>query len=886
MKTEHRIAFKAGITRSPSDFLCEDGELAECINLTTDHEELKIITDPLLKFDGARKNAIIYVHETSFFKNYICLKPSGSGYTIGWFDDLGNSGDVTTENYGSDAESTISITHVGNILVISSGTLLRYVRCEVGGTGRSSYTDLGNKIPEPEVEFMVVGYNDWANRVPYVVQSSGQHGECVKTGERGDNVVSIDINDGKQEEYNNLVVGLYSKCLDMVKERKRFSRPFFVRYALELYDGSYIYVSAPVMLFPCISHNCMTAFDENKLTMTVWCCSLYQKCKFDYSEWKDLVKGVVVFCSAEVNIYETGGDQTPVYSSGSQRFRDGVYALSSGVVDNGSDFRFFDKAGTAERDPSYYFCSLNLREENDIVSDLQSSSVFYKLYEAGIVGTDNWENCERFIGSHVVETLTTQSQLVNDDYYSHCPIGAKILRSYNSRLILSGVVRGFFKGYTQFSPYHGVNENDTDIYVYIKTASGIKVVHRKVSTYERMGLYFYYPDARAYRAVIFVSDVRQCTLELKEHPFLNGAYYFEELPTSGFYHTGGYEISMSECDEAVDSTVAENLYGELLQSEVDNPFVFLPRGHKRVCGGRIITTAILSAAVSEGQFGRHPIVVFTNEGIWTMEVDVEGYLEPAQPMSREVCLGSRCVVETDDAVYFASKRGLMLLSGGSVRSVSDHMRGAYCNVLGIATSCNETDGWDSLLSDSSDSCSFLAYISLPDLFLAYDYIDRRILMTSPSKGFSYVYNMSDGTISKVVFSDAPVRSVSDYPDSLLQGSTGIVRSLYDKPDESEAGNGNRAFLLTRPLKLTGPVGVGSIKELLSVGVWDESQGSIVKTRLFMSDNLIDWYEAGSRFGAAAKYYRIGLYLRLHSADRLSGTIVRYQERRGSNMRSE
>ena len=32
MEQEHRISYKAGITRTPSDFLCSDGELAECIN--------------------------------------------------------------------------------------------------------------------------------------------------------------------------------------------------------------------------------------------------------------------------------------------------------------------------------------------------------------------------------------------------------------------------------------------------------------------------------------------------------------------------------------------------------------------------------------------------------------------------------------------------------------------------------------------------------------------------------------------------------------------------------------------------------------------------------------------------------------------------------------
>ena len=47
MEQEHRLTYKAGITRTPSDFLCSDGELAECINLATDTEELKPMVQPV-----------------------------------------------------------------------------------------------------------------------------------------------------------------------------------------------------------------------------------------------------------------------------------------------------------------------------------------------------------------------------------------------------------------------------------------------------------------------------------------------------------------------------------------------------------------------------------------------------------------------------------------------------------------------------------------------------------------------------------------------------------------------------------------------------------------------------------------------------------------------
>ena len=95
-----------------------------------------------------------------------------------------------------------------------------------------------------------------------------------------------------------------------------------------------------------------------------------------------------------------------------------------------------------------------------------------------------------------------------------------------------------------------------------------------------------------------------------------------------------------------------------------------------------------------------------------------------------------------------------------------------------------------------------------------------------------------------------------------------------------------AFLLTRPIKLAGPVSQASLRQLMNVGTWNEKYNpkSEVKTAVYLSSDMQEWYEMKSRFGAAARYFRLALYLKMRPTERLSGTIITSQERRGKNMR--
>lgn len=890
-KAEKRIVYKAGITRSPSDFLCGDGELAECINLTTDNEELKVVMQPeefMTGLTGTQK--LIAVHKFSGDERFI-ISDSDS---IKWGTKNDNGEFVTAKDDQEQdivlftASGTATAQVIGKFLIFSDEAGLHYFLW-----GDGLYKDFGNAIPEPEMEFVIVdgAWGETSASHNKYIESLKAGGVITVTTQRGSGGVDelvVVPSDGKQEEYNSLMTGLYSKCLTEIRRIKCFSRPFAVCFALELYNGKYLYISNPVMLFPSVSKNCIGIYNNTNdyASVEVQYCKLGFKGNYDYSEWSDLVKGVVVFASRESAICDISGDQHPK-SGSNMEWYNGIYS-NRVIVANTSQYRKLSES--TEEGTAQYFLPLNSFDERDILSDLKSSAVFYKLFNAGLSGSDNFAMANDYIDTHVLENLETQDQLGTIDFFNHCQLVPEIISSYNSRLLLGNVKRGFFPGFSQFLPYHNSNEHEIDAYVYIRTDSGERVVHNSYSTYEKQGYYFYYPDPRAYLVTIFVDGVEWRTMDLKEHPLLNGAYYFDALPSEDNEQTFE-ESSQSENAPDVNMT-PELLESRLYVSEVNNPFAFYSRGVKTVGGGRIVGLALLTTSLSQGQFGQFPVIVFTNEGIWTMQVNGEGYLEPAQPMSRDVCINANGILETDGAVFFVSKKGLMLIVGNStgnisVKCVTEQMKGAAFNTYSIGTGDpigTDTD-WEIIIRDCADSRGFLEYIRDESCFLAYDYIEGRILIINPSYWYCYVFNMKDESVSKLMLSEVFTGAVKSYPDYLLQGnSSRKVFSLYSAKDETEVIGRHLAFLMTRPMKLSGPTGVSSLRELANVGYWDKANGSVVKTEVYVSDNLFNWYKVESRFGAAAKYYRIALFIKMKMTERLSGTIIREQERRSDNVR--
>lgn len=865
-KIEKRIVYKAGITRSPSDFLCGDGELAECINLTTDNEELKVVMQPeefMTGLTGTQK--LIAVHKFSGDERFI-ISDSNS---IKWGAKNDNGEFVTAKDDQEQdivlftASGTATTQVIGKFLIFSDEAGLHYFLW-----GDGLYKDFGNAIPEPDIQFFL------RNATPktLIKPTAG----CI-TDDSGQSDPHVVV--GKEDEYDNLIIGMYESCKNAIEENNGFVNPFFVRYAVRLYNDTYTLLSAPVLLIPCINKNHAGVYYNNNdtLQLTVCACSLQIQCNYDYTEWSDIIKGVTVFITNGVELNDFTEAHQQIFSPD---FNDGIFADASNIC----------KYRLRNNPRSGYRC---LKRNMSVEEDLASTAVFYKLCDLDVKW--NTSDYDLPMKSHVVRNITTQRQLGND-FYSHCNLIPHFIQAYNGRLNIGRVNRDFYDGFYFFSPYNSDNNgtviySDYQFYVTIRTDKGNIVVKRTKNTSHKQGLFFFYPDPRALHVAIKKGSTWILDADLTEHPFLNGAYYMHHLLDDEYVETPVATPDPKYITPTTPKPV-EILDNQVMQSEVNNPFVFTYKGYKTVGTGTILALSTLTTSLSQGQFGKFPVIVFTNEGIWAMQVNGEGYLEPAQPISRDVCINANGILETDGAVFFVSKKGLMLIVGNSteniiVKCVTEQMKGAAFNTYSIGTDdpIGTDTEWETIIRDCADSRGFLEYIRDESCFLAYDYIESRILIINPLYWYCYVFNMKDESVSKLILSEVFTGAVKSYPDYLLQGnSSRKVFSLYSAKDETEVIGRHPAFLMTRPMKLSGPTGVSSLRELANVGYWDKANGSAVKTEVYVSDNLFNWYKAESRFGAAAKYYRIALFIKMKTTERLSGTIIMEQERRSDNVR--
>ena len=901
MKKENRISYRAGITRSPSDFLCEDGELAECINLVTDNEELKTVVDPAETFTETDMDGktLMFSHRLqSVITNHIAC----SGNNLYYFQE----GDTTLQTLGQVNGDVKSVKAIGKTLIVCSDEI-SYFRWNGQG-----YTSLGSRIPEPELRFTLVSS-------PSTVQ---------EYADLPDDVIELDstqglgkIKTGKIEQYKDIIIGLYSKCKKTADRRKSFFAPFMVRYAVKLYDDTYTLQSNPIAVFPAVGANLSTTpyYALRRIRMQMWTSQLMFKNNTDYSSWQDIVKDVTVFVTRQTDIYDTTEEyldgtfgsgateatikklpldalileriiannptiETRAGFSGQRAESSGEYvSFQSGETDTYIQ-RIYNEQGGGYLDDWDLF---KKREFADVLDDMKEDGVYYKLCDVGLnpTGQDIYRNLSTIFKKEVLLNIETQDQMVgstrSEDFYSHSNLSAEIIKTYNGRLHLGDVKRSIFDGFAHFSVNGSGSLNYYEVYVRIKTGTGERVAYRDIgNTYEKIGNYIYYPDPRAYEVVIVKNHNTYCVLPLTEHPSLNGAYYITS-PLENLTFTSTEPSGLS------DSVSFEEIQDYIIVSETDNPFVFTASGYIHIGMGSVLGMATQTMSLGQEEHGIHPLTVFTDKGICSLKVNNEGRYMSADEVSREVCINAKSITETDGQVFFVSKKGLMFIAGREVRCVSAQMNGIPFDTADLS----ELDDlpspalpWEGVITPCQGSSTFLEFIRDSRLRIAYDYTDSRLLLINPAYGFAYAYGMADGSISKVILPGSVTNVVSDYPDYLLQAGDKVY-TLYGKPREDEITARKMAFMLTRPMKLAGPLTVTSLRELVNVGMWDRDGGSIVKTVVWVSDDLHSWYVRSSRFGAAARYYRIGLFIKMKPVERLSGTIVMQQERRTDNKRT-
>lgn len=247
----------SGITTKPSDLVSQDGELSVALNLVNE-QGLKPITTPKTILSVDPPERVLFIHTTPGFKRFIVYNPETG--QIRAIDESGGRFPID-----SDIRGITRFSSVGNILLAFRQNDIHYYFFREG-----RYIPVGTHLPDIKLNFGLIGHPELYSRLHSSPEdkSSGYNGVLrhefeVPLGRKKvwahtpfGSGYDADYKDGvtsrsNQALFNNAVFGVLNKYVnDAATYPGRFVFPFFVRYALRLFDNSLVCHSAPILMSP------------------------------------------------------------------------------------------------------------------------------------------------------------------------------------------------------------------------------------------------------------------------------------------------------------------------------------------------------------------------------------------------------------------------------------------------------------------------------------------------------------------------------------------------------------------------------------------------------------------------------------------------------------
>lgn len=377
-----------GYSAKPSDYISPDGELAQVGNLVPEDGELHPVFPPsqLLNLDGWQ---VLFVHDTPDYKHYILSKIVNNAGLLAWcpdtYTDLSSTAPTVISGFPTDA-AVKKVQAIGNTLVILTDKGVEYVLWGKDENDDDNYICLGQQPPQVYITFglgsELVCYPDRGDdatmlnssvderNVPFKSWSGNEDLSYVPprekiatitnpdysmcnvslkdtTGDDGGGEIALTIN-----RITNWALGAVNRLVSEQAEKGRFTMPFFIRYAYELYDGTTIMHSYPVLMMPnsrapILALNSSTCKDYGGLSLKdnndhkiayrlrgrayAFASNLTMKYNTDYTElakWSDIVRAVNIYVTPPIYTYEQDG-QVFGWKEPEEGFWDTFYTIAS-----------------------------------------------------------------------------------------------------------------------------------------------------------------------------------------------------------------------------------------------------------------------------------------------------------------------------------------------------------------------------------------------------------------------------------------------------------------------------------------------------------------------------------------------------------------------------
>lgn len=950
---QQSIRYK-GLSLTPDEMAVENGALSLCGNLELHDGALRpsIVTGtPLsqpLTINGVVAK-ILYVHETGNYRHLIAIASSA----IYWFLQDGSLGSTTPIKSFDYEASVLSVNSIGNTLIIVATDGIHYALWVDGGyknlPQKPPFVEISFYISDdyPEnysnggvdAEGSVNGFYSSLQKTPYTQEEVFNKVKfTINDAAGGKELEVLTIKEDKQSDITQSIYALVNRTNNLIARKGRFYANFFVRYCYKMFDGSMIMHSSPVFIpvqvpdsYIVISANTsnwanagkgeilffndynLIRYDGKNNATSVHIDSatfIYHPRNVDLNykildakraeleEWKDVIKSVDVFITPPISNVDTS---EKIVSFRSDRKN---YGLGKGIIEHyyeleGENSQY--KVGTV----TAYFPSLS---EDAYRNKLKNTSTFYKVCSLKISDLTNYTTKKLPVDKNAVYQVSLQEQM-KDDYKTHNSLFAQGSYTYNHRLNLYGLKEKLFSGFSGLVMLPGLYilkyDDSTDnlkyrykiqkIVVSLNTTSGTKYVESSDKFFSRQdidgfmigNLVKFYPDSRADKMAIFCKDYSDndviFVFPLEQCEELNGAMHM------GDFTDNLEQYKVDSFDYTVDDVV--ELSNKIYTSESDNAFYFPLNGINTVGIGTIQGIASTTRALSQGQFGQYPLMAFSTDGIWALNVSSSGTYSSIHPISREVCSNPKAITQLDQSVAFVTNRSFSRVAESQVVSMSDVLDGPGFNISGsLGKFLNffvdaEGDS-ESVKTTKAQMRQLIDFTSSPIEFfqrcqVIYDYKNSRILCldviqtskTSTADTVALCYSIKDGSWSTFLIQNV-LTAINSYPHPYIQyrdGSVMVLDKGYDYEDTTEY----HGIIVTRTLKFDED----NVPDSITGYIHSLTSGSIPIMWLYGSNDNQNWHYIGRLGGMKSSYmathsyrfFRIALYLKMKSMNQYFAT---------------
>ncbi len=727
----------------------------------------------------------------------------------------------------------------------------------------------------------------------------------------------------------NMVMGVANDFIHtQMREGDRFIFPFLLRYALRLYDGSYVSLSCPCLMVP---NDGIVPFVHDKYVpdsqrpvgqkeCDLCCDAVVADIQYrvvstgNIGVWKDFVTDIVVAVTPPCYTYDEGRKFDPAdialkisWSNLGLRGARHQSRTFGQMNYNGADFcgrwnltswissRYGNGGGIDFLLPGF--------DDDHIRQELCERGDFHiiKSFKA-----DELNVMEDFATLELDEgTLTglESRPVINEGAGMRRSLYADVVRVLNQRVLLGNIseeadnggmpsdMNGWCGAYTDgvadavsveyYAAVTDVSENGQEqTIVRLETGAGV---------FNTDLLWAYFPSQGAGKMRIYAKFTEgnevtwKCAvLQLEKHKQLGGSYYFNN------FESAVWEDLEEDPSFASDTCYEVEGPGRVLQSNAANPFVYPVSLENDVTKGEVLALAAPTTALSQGQFGQFPLYAFCTDGIWSLSYDGAGRLSAVQAVSRERTYDKNSVVETDRQILFATSQGLKVLVGGSIQTVAPQMDGVVMTSLHRNAGSNEyienaLSAFSDLLVDDPRTWVEI----LRDARYVYDYPNAAVHIypsTNSIRPISYHYLLLlDGSEVVMVKDGEPTSWCRDMTTDLVTMRDGDLTKIYEFTDDRDFDSRHKGFLLTRPVAFGDPLGMKTVDDLRLIASFAYN-GEYGRVAVLVSNDRLTWWRLTSLRHHSFKWFRLAVFTEMTDAGRLQGLDVELEQRRRNKIR--